>query len=107
MFKLQHISKLLYDVFVMYQLVIEAYDTAYSGNKYVLQTTINIRRNLLSTIFNPAKFVTRIIDERLAPGWAINITVKTMDRDNSVRRIIYILDFIYCFMLGLKIKHLF
>ena len=84
--KPRHISKLLYDVFVRYQFVIEAYDTAYPDNKIVSQTPINIRCNLLAPISNPTDYVTRITDEHLAPGSAINITVKATDQDDPVSR---------------------
>ena len=57
-------------------MVIEAYDTAYPDNKAVSHTTINIGRNLHTPIFNPTDYVTRITDEHLAPGSAINVTVK-------------------------------
>ena len=73
-------------MFVRYQLIIEAYDTAYPDNKVVSQITINIRRNLHAPIFNPTDYVTRITDEHLAPGSAINITVKATDQDDPVSR---------------------
>ena len=67
-------------------MVIEAYDTAYPDNKVVSQITINIRRNLHAPIFNPTDYVTRITDEHLAPGSAINITVKAKDQDDPVSK---------------------
>ena len=73
-------------MFVRYQLVIEPYNTAYPDNKVVSQITINIRRNLHAPIFNSTDYVTRITDEHLAPGSAINITVKATNRDDPVSR---------------------
>ena len=73
-------------MFFRYQLVTEAYDTAYPDNKAVSQATINIRRNLHAPIFNPTDYATRITDEHLASGSAINITVKATDQDDPVSK---------------------
>lgn len=69
-----------------YQLVIEAYDSAYPDNQAITQATINVRRNLHAPVFNPADYVTRITDEHLAVGSLINITVQATDRDDPVCR---------------------
>ena len=91
-------------MFVRYQLIIEAYDTAYPDNKVVSQITINIRCNLHAPIFNPTGYVTRITDEHLAPCSAINITVKATDQDDPVSRLFS--SFRHCCVVKLKIKWL-
>ena len=94
-------------MFVRYQFVIEAYDTAYPDNKAVSQTTINIKRNLHAPILNPADYVTRITDEYLAPGSALNITVKATNQDDPVSRLFSSFPHVnHCCVLKLKIKYL-
>ena len=74
-----------FSVFYRYQLVIEAYDSAYPDNTAITQATINVLRNLHAPVFNPADYMTRITDEHLAAGTAINITVRATDNDDPVR----------------------